>query len=289
MVRTRRGEGAGGRGTTVAPGRFAVVLFRQKSQQHSHFRRQPRRTPVERIEHGGADAEILEYRKERAAAQFVDNRIDWEDGDTVAAQRGFADHPDAVGQHDRPDRRNPHRPVRPGESDVGQRQNVVVVRASVGEQFVWMARPAVMLEIIRGRNQQPPQRHDLLAHDPFAADIGRLNADVIAFLDRIVDAVVVVQLDEQIGMSQLEAANVPCKLMGKKGGNAADAQGACEPNSQRAHGRLRFFQLRNNPHAPLEIARARVRQRQPARGADQKLRLEPVLQLFHAFGDDGFG
>jgi hypothetical protein len=77
--------------------------------------------------------------------------------------------------------------------------------------------------------------------------------------------------------------------MGKEGGDAADAQGAGEPDGERAHGRLRFFQLRNDPHAALEIARARVRQRQPARRADQKLRLEPVFQLFHAFGDDRLG
>jgi hypothetical protein len=77
--------------------------------------------------------------------------------------------------------------------------------------------------------------------------------------------------------------------MGKKGGDAADAQGAGEPNSQRAHRRLRFFQLGHDPHAALEIARARVRQRQPPRGADQKLRLEPVFQLFHPFGDDRLG
>ena len=77
--------------------------------------------------------------------------------------------------------------------------------------------------------------------------------------------------------------------MGEKGGDAADAQGAGQPDGQRAHGRLRVFQLGHDPHAALEVARARVRQRQPARGADQKLCLEPVFQLFHAFGDDRFG
>src|SRR6476660_3012443 len=102
-----------------------------------------------------------------------------------------------------------------------------------------MARLPVPQEII-GRGHPPtPQWHHLLADDTFAADIGRLNADVVAFLDRIVDAVVVMQLDEQIGMLLLEAANVPRELMGKEGGDAADAQGAGEPDGERAHGRLR--------------------------------------------------
>jgi hypothetical protein len=138
-------------------------------------------------------------------------------------------------------RTGPSGPV--SESDVGQRQNVVVMRAAVRDQFVRMARPAVALEVVRRRNQQPPQRHNLLALDPFAADLGRLNADVVAFLDRIVDAVVVMQLDEQIGMLLLEAANLPRELMSKKKGDAADAQGTGEPDGERADGRLRFFQL----------------------------------------------
>ena len=71
-----------------------------------------------------------------------------------------------------------------------------------------MVRPAVALEIIRRRNQEPPQRHDRLADDALAADVARLNADVVALLDRIVDAVVVVQLDDQIGMLLLKPANV---------------------------------------------------------------------------------
>jgi hypothetical protein len=97
------------------------------------------------------------------------------------------------------------------------------------------------------------------------------------------------QLDEQIGMLLLEAANVARELMGEEGGNATDAQGAGESDGERPHRRLRFVQLRNDPHATLKIARSSVRQRQPARGADQKLRLEPVFQLLHAFGDDRFG
>ena len=49
----------------------------------------------------------------------------------------------------------------------------VVVRAAVRDQFVRVARPTVALKVVRRRNEQPPQRHNLLAHDPFAADIGR--------------------------------------------------------------------------------------------------------------------
>ena len=71
----------------------------------------------------------------------------------------------------------------------------VVVRPAVRDQFVRVARPTVALKVVRRRNEQPPQRHNLLAHDPFAADIGRLNTDVVAVLDRIV----VMQLDEQMG------------------------------------------------------------------------------------------
>ena len=83
------------------------------------------------------------------------------------------------------------------------------MRPAVRDQFVRVARPTVALKVVRRRNEQPPQRHNLLAHDPFAADIGRLNTDVVAVLDRIV----VMQLDEQIGMLLLEAANVPRELM----------------------------------------------------------------------------
>ena len=152
-----------------------------------------------------------------------------------------------------------------------------------------MARPAVPLEIARRRNKEPLQRHDLLANDAFAADIGRLNANVVAFLDRIVDAVVVMQLDDQIGMLLLEAANVAREHVGEEGGDATDAQGAGEPNCERAYGRLRFVELGDDAHAALEITRSSVGQRQPARGTDQKLCLEPLFQLAHPLGDDRFG
>ena len=69
----------------LLPRRFAVVLFGQKSKQHPYLRRQPRRTPIEGVQYGGADTKVLEYRKERAAAQFVDNGVDRKDGDAVAA------------------------------------------------------------------------------------------------------------------------------------------------------------------------------------------------------------
>jgi len=79
-----------------------------------------------------------------------------------------------------------------------------------------MARAAVPLEIIGRRHQQPPQRHDRLTHDVFAADIGRLDADVVALLNRIVEPVVVMQLDDQFGVLALEPAHVARKLVGEE-------------------------------------------------------------------------
>ena len=118
------------------------------------------------------------------------------------------------------------------KGNVGDRQYVVVVRAAMRNELVRMVRPAVTLEIIGRRHQEPPQRHDRLANDAFAADVARLNADVIAFLDRIVDAVVVMQLDDQIRMLLLKAANIAAELVGQEGGDAAHAQGAGEADRQ---------------------------------------------------------
>ena len=52
---------------------------------------------------------------------------------------------------------------------------------------------------------------------------------------------------------------------------------------------MRFIELGNDAYAALEIARAGVSQRQPPRGADQKLRLQQLLQLSDPFGVDRFG
>ena len=184
---------------------------------------------------------------------------------------------------------NPHRSAGPGEGNVGDRQNVVVVRAAMRAEFVGMARPAVALEIIRRRHQEPPQRHDRLAHDAFAADVARLNADIVAFLDRIVDAVIVVKLDDQIGMLLLKMADIAAELMSQERGDAAHPQRAGEPDGERANGRLRLVQFGDDPHAAFEVACSGVSECQPAGRADQQLRLEPLFELFHPFGDHGFG
>ena len=110
-------------------------------------------------------------------------------------------------------RTGPCGPVKVMSAD---RQDVVVVRAAMRNKFVGMFRPAVALEIIRRCDQQPPQRHDRLTDDGVAADVARLDADVVALLDRIVDAVVMMQLDDQFGMLVLKPADVPRKLVREK-------------------------------------------------------------------------
>ena len=152
-----------------------------------------------------------------------------------------------------------------------------------------MVRPAVALEIIRRRNHQPSQLDDRLTDNVLPTDLARLNADVVAFLDRIVDAIVVVQFDQQFGMLLLESAHIPAELMRKKRCDAAQPQRSAETDGQRAHRRLCLVQLGHHSGAPFEITGAGIRQRQAAGGADQKLGFEPVLQLLHAFGDDRFG
>ena len=93
--------------------------------------------------------------------------------------------------------------------------------AAMRNELVGMVRPAVALEIAGRRNQEPPQRHDRLAHDALAADVARLNADVVALLDRIVDAVIVVQLDDQVLDAAVESGRHHAELMGKEGSDAA--------------------------------------------------------------------
>ncbi len=163
------------------------------------------------------------------------------------------------------------------------------MRAAMVCQLVGMARPAVAIEIVGRGDQEPPQRHDRLADDVAAADVARLDADIVAFLDRIVDAVVVMQLDDEFRMLALERADVARELVRQERGDAADAQGAGEPDGERAHRRLRLVEFRDDAHAALEIARARVGRRQPPRRAHQELGLEFGFQLLHALGDDGFG
>src|ERR1700691_5976228 len=103
-----------------------------------------------------------------------------------------------------------------------------------------MARPAVAFKILRGRNQQTPQRYDRLANDVFAADIARLNADVVALLDRIVNAIVMMQLNGQLGVLLLKPANIAAEMMREKGRDAAQAQGSAKSHRQRSHRRLRL-------------------------------------------------
>ena len=86
-----------------------------------------------------------------------------------------------------------------------------------------MARPPVALEIVRRRHQQPPQRYDRLTDDVFAADVARLDADIVTLLDRIVDAIVVVQLDDQFRVLQLKPANIAGELVCQERGDAAHA------------------------------------------------------------------
>ena len=117
-------------------------------------------------------------------------------------------------------------PLRAGEGDVGDRQDVVVVRTAVRDQFVRMSRPAVALEIIRRRHQEPPQRHDRLTDDVFAADVARLDADVVALLDRIVDAIIVVQLDDQLGVLLLKPAHI-ARRADARGTRLCSSRAAC--------------------------------------------------------------
>ena len=82
------------------------------------------------------------------------------------------------------------------------------MRTAVRNQLVRMFRAAVVFEVVRRGNQEPLQRHDRLADDVLAADVARLDADVVAFLDRIVDTVVMVQFDHQLGVLLLKPAHI---------------------------------------------------------------------------------
>ena len=138
------------------------------------------------------------------------------------------------------------------------------MRTAVRDQLVRMSRPPVALEIIRRRHQQSPQRDDRLTDDVFSADVARLDANIVTLLDRIVDAIVVVQFDDQFGVLLLKPANIPGELVREERGDAAHAQRAGKPDSERAHRRLRLVEFRNDAHASFEITRARIGQRQPA-------------------------
>ena len=167
---------------------------------------------------------------------------------------------------------------------VAERPDVAARRIFVGEadvpgEILRRLRLAVAIEVRRCRAAHDARRADQAPDEILAAGVAHAHREVEAFLHDVDDAFRELDVEAHLRVARGERRDRRREMARGEGRRAREPQRAARHDRRRRDGDLGLLEIGQELHAALEEHLAGFRQRQPARRAVEKPRVEVGLEV----------